>query len=186
MTSKAKIEANRRNALKSTGPRTKFGKFRSSKNAFKHGLTANPDPHQTLMVFQEIIDQPNADPFMELPDRNAIRAMSLAASQLRLSAAHQNEREFLVEYKRFFENQFFDDGLIESLMAGNIFDTKFSKREAKEILQISGMGFNGGAYAAAREFYLARRYLREAEAAHTKALKTWCQSDDIVSRNEPK
>ncbi len=35
-----KLEANRRNAQRSTGPRTAAGKDRSKRNAFKHGLTA--------------------------------------------------------------------------------------------------------------------------------------------------
>jgi hypothetical protein len=39
MTSPAKIEANRRNALRSTGPRSLSGKARSRRNAFKHGLS---------------------------------------------------------------------------------------------------------------------------------------------------
>src|SRR6185437_8187195 len=34
------IEANRRNALKSTGPQTDEGKQRASQNAVRHGLTA--------------------------------------------------------------------------------------------------------------------------------------------------
>lgn len=34
------IEANRRNAQKSTGPRTGAGRTISSKNALRHGLTA--------------------------------------------------------------------------------------------------------------------------------------------------
>lgn len=38
--SEAKLEANRRNALKSTGPRTRKGKKKSKYNALKHGLTA--------------------------------------------------------------------------------------------------------------------------------------------------
>ena len=37
--SPAKLEANRRNALKSTGPRTDEGKERCRGNALKHGLT---------------------------------------------------------------------------------------------------------------------------------------------------
>src|ERR1700692_2671477 len=40
MTSFGQIEANRRNALKSTGPRTESGKQASRGNAVRHGLTA--------------------------------------------------------------------------------------------------------------------------------------------------
>ena len=41
MTSAQKIAANRRNAARSTGPRTAQGKARASRNAFKHGLAAS-------------------------------------------------------------------------------------------------------------------------------------------------
>src|SRR5690349_14140876 len=40
MTSFRQIEANRRNAQKSTGPKTESGKHRASQNAARHGLTA--------------------------------------------------------------------------------------------------------------------------------------------------
>src|SRR5260370_22723983 len=40
MTSFRQIEANRRNALRSTGPRTEAGKQASRRNAVRHGLTA--------------------------------------------------------------------------------------------------------------------------------------------------
>src|SRR3954471_19175194 len=40
MTSLRKLEANRRNAARSTGPRSVLGKARTRFNAFKHGLAA--------------------------------------------------------------------------------------------------------------------------------------------------
>ena len=40
MTSSKQIEANRRNSLKSTGPKTEAGKQASRCNAVRHGLTA--------------------------------------------------------------------------------------------------------------------------------------------------
>jgi hypothetical protein len=39
MASERQIEANRRNACNSTGPRSRSGKKRTSQNAFRHGLT---------------------------------------------------------------------------------------------------------------------------------------------------
>lgn len=61
MATKQQIEANRKNALKSTGPNTLEGKEIASKNSFKHGLhvsdavigTENPDEfnkHRELIV----------------------------------------------------------------------------------------------------------------------------------------
>src|SRR6266542_5077546 len=40
MTSVRQLEANRHNALKSTGPKTENGKQRSRRNALRHGFTA--------------------------------------------------------------------------------------------------------------------------------------------------
>jgi hypothetical protein len=50
MTSFRQIEANRRNALASTGPKTENGKRRSLRNALRHGLTA-----ETVVVALEDI-----------------------------------------------------------------------------------------------------------------------------------
>jgi hypothetical protein len=51
MTSIRQIEANRRNSLKSTGPKTDDGKRHASQNAVRHGLTA-----ETVIVPMEDAD----------------------------------------------------------------------------------------------------------------------------------
>ena len=63
-----KLEANRRNSLKSTGPRSDDGKARSAMNALKHGLTAeqivlpNEDPEAYDALRQKWLDDyPDAD-----------------------------------------------------------------------------------------------------------------------------
>src|SRR5260370_30377070 len=59
MVSEKQLEANRQNARKSTGPRSAEGKFRASRNAVKHGLTAesvvlpNEDPAEYESRLQE-------------------------------------------------------------------------------------------------------------------------------------
>src|SRR6202158_4189149 len=51
MTSFRQIEANRRNAARSTGPNTEEGKYRSRRNAVRHGLSA-----ETVIEIVEDID----------------------------------------------------------------------------------------------------------------------------------
>ncbi len=55
MTSEKKIDANRANAQSSTGPKTEGGRERSSRNAFKHGLTA-----EKIVVGKETKENLNA------------------------------------------------------------------------------------------------------------------------------
>jgi hypothetical protein len=52
VTSRRQIIANRRNAQKSTGPRTTAGKLRSRRNALRHGLTAET----VIAVFESAAD----------------------------------------------------------------------------------------------------------------------------------
>ena len=63
MATNSQIEANRRNAQKSTGPRTQEGKSRSRFNAVTHGMTAKFDalPGEDATALRRRIDDWTAD-----------------------------------------------------------------------------------------------------------------------------
>ena len=59
MTSERKIEANKRNSKRSTGPKTEEGKKKVSLNAVKHGLTATTVvvlPHEDAEAYRKRVD----------------------------------------------------------------------------------------------------------------------------------
>src|SRR5688572_21227195 len=62
-TSAARVEANRRNARRSTGPRTKAGKRRASMNVLKHGVCANSPllPGECGTTFNTFAEEVRAD-----------------------------------------------------------------------------------------------------------------------------
>ena len=63
MATQAQINANRKNALKSTGPRSKKGKDAVSQNAVKHGLCANKNVirNENLEEYNSFHDEMIAD-----------------------------------------------------------------------------------------------------------------------------
>lgn len=83
--SERKLEANRANALKSTGPRTEAGKARSSRNATRHGLLAEAatllaEPNQEL---QSLLDNYRAD-FRPASTHEEMLVRELAVADWRL------------------------------------------------------------------------------------------------------
>jgi len=97
MATPRQIEANRRNALKGTGPRTAEGKGRSRFNALKHGMTAETPvlPGEDEGAYQKRIDAWKADfpargwidDYLEQIDGVAARGSSRPAAMAGLPGA---------------------------------------------------------------------------------------------------
>ena len=82
MTSARQIQANRRNANLSTGPKTVTGRARSAQNATSHGLSAlKPDPKTTLAFYRRIIEDRDAEIADGLEGGEKGAAMTLAACE---------------------------------------------------------------------------------------------------------
>jgi hypothetical protein len=90
MASKRQIEANRKNAKRSTGPKTDAGKARSSRNARRHGLSQSG-------LEGDISSDALAGTIMAtLADQSsASTVQDLARSRLRLSVIREVRQEML-------------------------------------------------------------------------------------------
>jgi hypothetical protein len=97
VTSSAQIAANRRNAQKSTGPRTANGKASSRLNALKHGLTAETCllPGESLAEFEHLRGR-LATEFTPATLIDEILVERLAGLVWRLRRVGLFERELLV------------------------------------------------------------------------------------------
>ncbi len=102
--SQAKLEANRRNAQKSTGPKTAEGKARSRWNAMKHGILSSK-----LLVFddeqREAFDQLLESLWRDLRPATTceqILVEKIAMSYWRLHMAYGFEAELSTTQSRFF------------------------------------------------------------------------------------
>ena len=102
MTSLKQIDANRRNALKSTGPATSEGKQRSRCNAVRHGLTA-----ETVIATLEDIDDYEAFEGTVIADYDAESAVERELVLRTASVLWRLRRSTLIEtalFERAAEN----------------------------------------------------------------------------------
>ena len=115
MSTQKQIEANRRNALKSTGPKSGEGKEKSSMNALRHGLTAT----------QAVLPHENEDDYEKLregllqsyaPQDSAELAIveELVNANWRLLRLHRVERHYWDKLGGSYNRG--DEGISEALI----------------------------------------------------------------------
>ena len=105
MTSDKQIEANRRNARKSTGPRTQEGKARVGNNAVKHGLLSQDVlvPREDREALRELSERlrEELEPVGELEDMLVDR---IVAAHWRLRRLGRVEADIFINFYRASNN----------------------------------------------------------------------------------
>src|SRR5919109_896429 len=115
MTSQKQLEANRRNALKSSGPKTEEGKSRASMNALRHGLTAAQAvlPHEDEDDYEKLREGMLESYAPENPAEEAV-VEELANAYWRLLRLHRVETHYWDKLGASFNRA--DAGLAEALI----------------------------------------------------------------------
>ena len=106
MTSKKQVQANRRNARKSTGPKTKKGKAVARLNALQHGLTAKQVviPGEDEQDFRELCERL----VIELNPKGVLESQlvgRIAVTFWRLPRAHRIEAGIFAWQRHHIENE---------------------------------------------------------------------------------
>jgi hypothetical protein len=94
MASEKQIAANRRNALKSTGPKSADGKLRSSRNAYRHGLSVRlPLTEEMRAGLEELVRALVDDPLVPLSVDDAER---VALTELEIQRARDAKNALIM------------------------------------------------------------------------------------------
>jgi len=115
MSSEKQIDANRRNALKSTGPKSEEGKAKSSMNAVRHGLTAGQTvlPHENEDDYEKLREGMLDSYAPEDPAEHAL-VEELANAYWRLMRLHRVETHYWDNLGGSYNRA--DEGIAEALL----------------------------------------------------------------------
>jgi hypothetical protein len=169
----AQIDANRRNASKSTGPKSEDGKRVSSRNATRHGLTASI-PLDDVRARADVIFAAAAEPI----DRSArelleYRTLRLAEAEARLERARKAERSLLSKSDGDLRLRKELHMILDRLWEDAVLWRQLSPAEARKGYRYAMRAISAGARFARIAYSRQLRYLREAEAEHAAALRAW-------------
>lgn len=173
MSSRDQTTKNRKNAQRSTGPKTSDGKKIVSRNALRHGATARPSSESTLAWLRVITNDPHISlaEVTEGGDHN-FRAFVLAEAEARLCIAQDALTTFETdEEKRVLERR-------SALQSGAILVERFIKGQ-NDLPQGTAVPLYISLEeikAAERTKRLLGRYLSEAKSRRKKAFRTWIEA----------
>lgn len=171
MATPAQIAANRRNALRSTGPKTRQGKRASSRNAVKHGVYAEISEAELKTTVEAIEAELVAIGLAPGSDINRARAARLAVAEVRLARARQEERALMARGDNDLRLQREFDLICDRLFEDEFYDMQLSDSERDQGYKHLERIAHHGPKWAAQAYRRARKTLSLAEAAHERALR---------------
>lgn len=174
MATQAQINANRRNAAKSTGPCTLSGKAISSRNAVTHGMTAALSDDAVREYFdalREFMTDPGAHPAADA--QSEALAFRLARAEANLAQVREGASRQIAEGDDAIRLQREIEVTKEILEDNGVFFAPLRIRERirglKLLMRLHCAGMKG-----ARRIYRRQlKYLRLAEQWHERAQNDW-------------
>jgi hypothetical protein len=171
MASELQIKANRKNALKSTGPRTEQGKEAVSQNAVKHGLCANKNVIKSES--QEEYNQFRDDMISDLAPAGAMESMlaeRIVSLSWRLKRAEHFQNmviDSLMDYEMSANRYFLSKALKEAeagnveLLMGHVINRDFSDSRTLDLLLMYERRIESSLYKATAELRKIQRLRRQ-------------------------
>lgn len=189
MTTERQRAANRRNAARSTGPKSAAGQARASRNARRHGLTARPNPGEIDKWMCIII---GSDRDVDLPDPQDPEwpaLFRLAEAEAHLQRVREYQTQLLVEDQTgsLKLNQVLGDMSARACL--RLWEHRerrhLSRKEVRDARQTVDMYFRHFRKTTREARDIRRRvkrYRAQAEVRRGKALRAWIE---VKKRNEP-
>lgn len=173
MATQAQIDANRKNASKSTGPKSADGKRASSRNATTHGLTARLSPDDIRARSDAILAASLLPTDQTARETLEYRAVCLAQAEARLERARKTERALLLEGDSDLRLRKEFHMILDRLWEDAVLWRQLSPAEVRQGYRHAMRAVSAGARFARIAYSRQLRYLREAEAEHGAALRAW-------------
>jgi len=171
MATAAQIAANRRNARKSTGPKTGPGKRASSRNAVKPGVYAQISEAElkpTVEAIEAELVVVGLDPSSDTTRAGAAR---LAVAEVRLARARQQERARMTRGDDDLRLQHEFDLICDTLFEDEFYEMRLSESERNQGYKHLERIAHIGPKSAAQAYRRTRKTLAATEAAHERALR---------------
>ena len=127
MASQKQVEANRRNAARSTGPKTAAGLAISSKNSRRHGLYADPPADLVRALYCLIVGDPEANIRLQSGSDFELASLRLAEAEARLCLLRKIDTDRATASEK----------AIERRSEGASIDAKPIHRASKKMMRLS-------------------------------------------------